>query len=97
MIDSKIKIVSDGTSFGTYLVHAETGEFLAEVASCTFTVGSDAKAADAEIILVGSRTEVVGDLKAVIEDPEPNPPFICPDDANVIHMSQYIKRTSDER
>ena len=97
MIDSKIKIVSDGTSFGSYLVHAETGEFLAEVASCTFTVGSDAKAAAAEIILVGCRAEVVGDVKAIIEDPDPNPPLPCPDDTNVIHISQYTKRTLDER
>ena len=97
MIDSKIKIVSDGTSFGTYLVHAETGEFLAEVASCTFTVGSDAKAAAAQILIVGCKAEVVGDLSAVIEDDELNPPLPCPDDTNIIHMSQYTKRTGNER
>jgi len=96
MIDSKIKIVSDGTSFGTYLVHADTGEFLAQVASCTFTVGSDAKAAAAQIVIVGCKAEVLGDLASVIEDTIPNPPLPCPHDTNVIDITQYIKRTGNE-
>ncbi len=96
MIDNKIKIVSDGTSFGTYLVHEETGEFLAEVASCTFTVGSDMKAAAAQIIIVGCRADVIGDLKKITEDEEPNQPLYCPDDTNVIHISQYIQRNANE-
>ena len=96
MIDSKIKIVSDGTSFGTYLIHAETGEFLAEVASCTFCVGSDAKSAAAQITIVGCKAEVSGDLTSILEDEIPNPPLPCPDDTNVIRISEYIKRTNHE-
>lgn len=95
----KIKLISDGTLDGTFLVHAKTGEHLADVAVASWTVGGPPGYNTASIILSAIPAEVTGDVSTIIqlEDSSHEIGTIpTPHDADVINILDYIKRKSDE-
>ena len=88
----KLKIISDGTALGTKIVHAETGEVLADVAAISWTVNSDNAYNVANVQLVGIAAEMVGDLKASVQTPNTTTePLSTPERGDsVIYLNDYL-------
>ena len=95
----KIKLISDGTLEGTSLVHAETGEHLADVAVASWTVGGPPGYNEASVILSAIPAEVTGSVSTIIQVDDSSHeigPIPSPKGADIINILDHIKRKRDE-
>lgn len=61
----KLKIISDGTSSGTSIVNAETGETINGIVSVDWSVSADSGCSEVNLRVMGVQLELVG--QAAIE------------------------------
>lgn len=94
----KLRIISDGTTAGTYIEHAVTGERLAGVQLLSWSASCEDKETEATIHIWGVPCNIVSTVETVIvDDVFDDNPFSAGDDANeVIDISHLLKRKADE-
>lgn len=97
----KLKIVSDGTTAGTYVCHAITGERLAGVQLLSWSASTDQSQTEATLHLWGVPCEISSDVGMILNGGLPDEPAfpVLPkeyqtstDDTLVIDITELLKR-----
>jgi len=96
MIDSKIKIVSDGTYEGTRLVHLETGEHLANCAGLVLSLDGRQRVTGAKVYLAACPVELEATVRHVAGGDIGSDPIPVDDPFNVIYLDRYLKEDEHE-
>lgn len=64
----KLKIISDGSTAGTYVCHAETGERLAGVQLLSWSASTDSTESEATLHLWGVPCEITAEVGMMVVD-----------------------------
>lgn len=89
----KLRVISDGTSDGTYVEHATTGERLAGVQLVSWSASCSDEVSEATIHLWGVPCDIQGTIKMPIEDDETDDnPFPVDNAAEVVDITKFLRR-----
>ena len=86
-----LKLKSDGTPQGTFLIDTRTGARIAGITLCSWSLSTAEKGAMANITLWGLPADLEATQVDTFEDDVPDQEFPTENFDNVLHISDYIR------